>query len=166
MRASLGPGDVVGRLTILEPPKTVYVKGRAKLEHLCKCECGNIVVVPRRCLIRGESRSCGCLMIENSRNAVKNAYEESIRKNVFDGTNITSISTLALYKNNTSGVRGVSWEKGEKKWKAYITMKKKRYSLGRYTDIDKAAKVRKEAESVLFGEFLDWYHSRMNDEMQ
>jgi len=165
MRVSLGPGDVVGRLTILEPYKTEYVNGRARLEHLCKCECGNTVVVPRKTLLSGEARSCGCLMIETSRRTAKYAYEESIRKNVVDGTNIASISLLTLYKNNTSGIRGVCWDKEVKKWRAIIIMKKKKYDLGRYKDINEAAKARKEAESVIFGEFLDWYHSRTNDDM-
>ena len=36
--------------------------------------------------------------------------------------------------------------------------KKKTYYLGVFDDLEKAAMVRKKAESVLYDEFLDWYN--------
>lgn len=52
----------------------------------------------------------------------------------------------ALKNNNTSGYRGVSWDKRRFKWRAYITVNKKRVELGSYTDIKKAVQTRKQAE--------------------
>lgn len=53
---------------------------------------------------------------------------------------------VGTYSHNTSsGVRGVSWDKGHKAWHAYITYRGKRTHLGYYADKDEAARVAKEA---------------------
>ena len=62
-----------------------------------------------------------------------------------------------MLRNNTSGVRGVSWDKNRRKWAATIVFKGKTYHLGRYYNIEDAAAVRKEAENALFGDFLKWF---------
>ena len=47
-----------------------------------------------------------------------------------------------LNRNNTSGVRGVYWNRGRGKWQAYVTHNKKAMYLGLFSDI-------KEAEAVV-----------------
>lgn len=52
--------------------KLVAVKstGLAKDKHrlwLCKCDCGNEIVVPSNSLKQGRTTSCGCVYIENTR---------------------------------------------------------------------------------------------------
>lgn len=56
-------------------------------------------------------------------------------------------------KNNTSGHKGVCWNKSAKKWIAYIGKNKKLYNLGSFEYIEDAIKARKEAEEKYFGEF-------------
>lgn len=56
-------------------------------------------------------------------------------------------------KNNTSGVKGVSYSEIEHKWKAYITYNKKRMHLGTFLNKEDAIKVRKKAEQKYFKEF-------------
>jgi hypothetical protein len=51
--------------------------------------------------------------------------------------------------NNTSGVKGVSWIKGEKKWKANITDKGNKKHLGQYKDFADAVCARLAAEQCL-----------------
>lgn len=61
----------------------------------------------------------------------------------------------ALRKDSTSGVRGVSYHKRERKWQAYITdpaTRRRRY-LGEFKNFDDAAAARTAAEVELFGEF-------------
>nr|UVM86127.1 MAG: AP2 domain protein [Bacteriophage sp.] len=41
-------------------------------------------------------------------------------------------------KNNTSGVKGVYWQKQVKKWHAYCDVNGKRYHLGLFNDIERA----------------------------
>lgn len=57
------------------------------------------------------------------------------------------------YKNNTSGVKGVSWMKKLNKWQSSIQVNKKSIYLGVYSDFDEAVRVRREAEKKYFGEY-------------
>lgn len=56
-------------------------------------------------------------------------------------------------KNNTSGIRGVSWNKRQKKWEAKIKLNRRTRHLGCFKDINDAAEARRQAEEELFGEF-------------
>jgi hypothetical protein len=53
--------------------------------------------------------------------------------------------------DNTSGVRGVSWDKKAQKWFTYIHVNKKRVSLGRFVELQEATKARKAAEEKYWG---------------
>lgn len=57
-----------------------------------------------------------------------------------------------LYKNNTSGCKGVSWLERLGKWQVNIQYQKKNYYLGVYSDYNEAVRVRKEAEKKYFGD--------------
>lgn len=57
-------------------------------------------------------------------------------------------------KNNTSGVKGVRYDKVSKKWLAYIGINNKTKHLGRYVNKEDAIKARKQAEEKYFGEFM------------
>ena len=56
-------------------------------------------------------------------------------------------------KNNTSGVKGVTWHKHQRKWYAYITTDYKSISLGYFKSLAQAAKVRRNAEIKYHGEY-------------
>lgn len=56
-----------------------------------------------------------------------------------------------LYKNNKSGIKGVTWDENRKMWSAHITVDKKLMRLGRFKTKEEAALVRKQA-------FEDYYH--------
>ena len=60
-----------------------------------------------------------------------------------------------LAVNNTSGFKGVSWDKQSGKWKAYIGVKGKLYNLGRFADIRDAARTYNAAAIERFGEFAN-----------
>lgn len=53
---------------------------------------------------------------------------------------------LSKYKNNTSGVTGVSWDKSKNKWVAQIHVNRKHINLGRFDNPLDAAAARKRAE--------------------
>lgn len=61
----------------------------------CECDCGNEIDVRQSNLQNGWTKSCGCL-----RQPQKNLHYE-------DGTCIEMIQPDLLYKNNTSGIKGV-----------------------------------------------------------
>lgn len=50
-----------GRLTVL---KRASNSRRNKSRWLCQCECGNTKIIPAETLIKGQSKSCGCLQSE------------------------------------------------------------------------------------------------------
>lgn len=56
-------GQKFGRLTVLSLKER---SNKEKLKWVCKCECGNIVEVLSNNLLRGTTKSCGCLHKEIS----------------------------------------------------------------------------------------------------
>lgn len=58
-----------------------------------------------------------------------------------------------LHSNSTSGIKGVSYNKNERKWDAYIMADKKFTLLGRFKDRETAASIVAEARSKLHGAF-------------
>ena len=53
-------------------------------------------------------------------------------------------------KNNTSGVRGVSWKADKCKWEAFIVVNRSKIGLGYFDSIKVAARVRRRAELKYF----------------
>ncbi len=56
-------------------------------------------------------------------------------------TSSENSQNTGIQSNNTSGVRGVSWNKSKDKWECYIKVKGKKKFLGRFTDLEEAKKV-------------------------
>jgi len=121
----------------------------------CVCDCGNEVDVRLFSLINGETKSCGCLNIEN-----RHAHGERIKREgqnrSIDGTNLRNLDQ-GLRSNNTSGIKGVSYNKSKSAWQANIGFKGISYYLGSYSDKEDAIAARKEAELRIHVEFLEWY---------
>ena len=57
-------GRKFGKLTVI---KKVESNSLGRAMWLCKCDCGNEVIVQGTCLRNGNTKSCGCLRIENSK---------------------------------------------------------------------------------------------------
>ncbi len=58
-----------------------------------------------------------------------------------------SMQNTGMLKNNTSGVKGVSWHKISNKWSAQIKIHGKKKHLGLFTNFDDAVKARWEEEN-------------------
>jgi hypothetical protein len=59
----------------------------------------------------------------------------------------------ATSKRNTSGIKGVSWHKPSKKWRATLVMAGKQVFSEMYKTLDEAIEARKFAETKYFGEY-------------
>jgi hypothetical protein len=59
----------------------------------------------------------------------------------------------ATWSTNTSGLKGVSWEKDRGKWRASITINGKAKNLGRYDSIVEAGRAYRVAAIEAWGEF-------------
>lgn len=60
-------GQVYGRLTVISYDTTAR-------KWLCRCECGATTLVWRQALLRGNTKSCGCLGVENRALQVARAH--------------------------------------------------------------------------------------------
>ena len=107
---------------------------------LCKCECGKKKEVQIDNLRSGHTRRCGCL-------------QDRSQLKIVDKTNLTLIQSKKLYKNNKSGIKGVSYNQRLKKWDARLTFRGKVHWLGYYDDLLQAAKARIDMERI-YEEYL------------
>ena len=78
------PGEVYGRLTVIEETEIIKKDGKKMRGVRCKCSCGNPedVIVRLDGLIRGDYKSCGCyqkeiLMTSGKKNKKYNTYDLS-----------------------------------------------------------------------------------------
>lgn len=67
------------------------------------------------------------------------------------GTKEEQSRNQRLRKDNSSGVRGVYWDKRLSRWVVEIRVNKKRIYIGSFDTLDKAAKARKNAEEKYWG---------------
>lgn len=74
--------------------------------------------------------------------------------NLRDVTCKQNLENVRLRDANTSGYRGVSWDKERGKWLAYITHHHRMLNLGRYDSQEDAARAAKEARDKLFTHHL------------
>ena len=154
-------GQRFGRLVAVEctGQMDTSVKGHHSYIWKFRCDCGKECVFPLRALSGGR-RSCGCLELETKGNQARQMQERIVRT---EGTNVSIISKPTVYRNNTSGVRGVHWVSRLQKWRAVIDFQGKRYELGVYSDLQEAARARQEAEELTFGAFLEWYKNMQEE---
>lgn len=60
---------------------------------------------------------------------------------------------LSTPRNNTSGFKGVKWQKSDKRWIAYIGFQNRAIYLGCFSDIKDAIAARQVAELRYFGKY-------------
>ena len=137
-----------GNLTVLEKA--------GKSSWLCKCKCGNTIVVTTSCLLLKHTRSCGCLYRKSykqgqdkMREFYKNASPEE-RKEYKDKDLISRYTKSSPNKDNkTSKRKGVCFSKSVKRYLAYINKDGKRVYLGAFIHEIDAIKAREKAEQEI-----------------
>lgn len=134
------------RLTVLKKSDKRTTDGSVFWE--CICDCGNKILVPSKSLTSGNTKSCGCLNLDRVNQP---------HPHIVEGTSISSIKNKSIFCTNTTGVRGVSFNKRSGLYRAYIGFKGKTYYLGYFKSVDEAKKARLLAEDKLYNNFLDWY---------
>lgn len=73
--------------------------------------------------------------------------------NLRQATRSKNCANKRAYSNNTSGVKGVCWDKNRSKWFAQIMVDGKTYNLGRFKTIEDAGAAYAAAAKKHFGEF-------------
>lgn len=75
------------------------------------------------------------------------------RSNLRRATQSQNNANQGLRRNNTSGAKGVSWDKVNRKWLVQIRKNYRRCTIGRFDSIEEAAKAYNRKAKELFGEF-------------
>ena len=143
-------GKRFGLLTVIELSNRRATRGKRTVPLWeCRCDCGNITYKATDTLKNPDISMCaGC--------AKKYATQKMRERSGYrDGTQISRISSNKLISTNTSGCRGVYYDKNSKKWRARIKFKGKLISLGSYLEFDDAVKARKEAETSIYTSFIE-----------
>ena len=60
----------------------------------------------------------------------------------------------ARFKNNTSGYKGVSWNARNKRWFAYVDVRKNRTNIGYFDTVEEAAQAAAQVRTKLHGDFV------------
>lgn len=76
--------------------------------------------------------------------------------NLREATRIQNLANRPAPKNNTSGMKGVSWHKKQRQWVAGMTINGKKKYLGGFDDAKEAQRAFQDFARSRFGEF---YHS-------
>lgn len=105
--------------------------------------------------------SSGVLMHRVIMGAQKGEYVDHINENKIDCrkenmrlcTNAQNCANRGKNKNNTSGFKGVTWSKKEKKWIAQIMVNRKHKRIGCFSTAEEAQAAYNTAALQLHGEF-------------
>lgn len=143
-------GKRFGRLVAMYPIRRENVgSGNSAIWH-CRCDCGEETEVCASNLIRGFTRSCGCLNHE-------------LRTEMHDHMHYmenTCMERLVRARNtvdeNKAGFRGL-YRTPAGQYRVIITFQKVHYHLGYYTSFEDAVQARLEAEESLHVGFVKAY---------
>ena len=152
-------GQRFGRLVALRPTEK---KSGSNVVWLCQCDCGKQTEVSTSNLRTGNVMSCGCLREEATVEFSKAGWKMLRDREWKDNTSLCSL-TAKTPNTNTSGRKGVCFDRSRGKWVAFITLRKKRKHLGYYYKYDDAVKAREEAEEELFEPVLNRYGRTLYD---
>lgn len=143
-------GKRFGKLTVLSRSKKRGPRGaRTVALWRCRCDCGAIVYKPKDSLTNPELSMCAECALHYG---VKMAREAA---GYVGGTQLSRITNIKETAANTSGCRGVYYEKTSNKWRARLRFKGKLISLGSFNSFEDAVEARKKGEELYFGEFVE-----------
>jgi hypothetical protein len=115
----------------------------------CRCECGNITYKATDILTNPEFSMCNECVGKYARS------KQREKAGYVDGTQLSRIKSDKLISSNTSGCRGVYYDKHSGMWRARLKFKGKLMNFGSYKNFDDAVKARKDAEQQIYGEYLE-----------
>jgi hypothetical protein len=75
------------------------------------------------------------------------------RANLRPATNKQNQGNGRRPSHNTSGYKGVTWDRGINRWRARIAVNRRMRNLGVYNSVENAARAYDEAAREIFGEF-------------
>lgn len=143
-------GQTFGKLMVLGRSEKRNSRGaRTTPMWECQCECGNITYKATDTLKNEEESMCS---------ECQGKFAASIMRvaaGYVGGTQISRIKSDKLISTNTSGCRGVYYDKKTNKYRARLKFKGKIMNFGSYENFEDAVAARKAAEQEYYGSFLE-----------
>lgn len=142
-------GRRFGRLVVLKRSDQRASRGNRTVPLWeCRCDCGGISYKATDTLTRRGIHMCSDCAVQY---ALQKARENA---GFVDGTQITKLKIGDGRSSNSSGIRGVYYDKASQKYRARLKFKGKLLNFGSYDTLDEAIAARREAEKTYFGEYL------------
>lgn len=136
-------GKIYGRLTCVGKGED----GKWKWQ----CQCGRTFSHSPKHVVAGLCVCCpDCAKATKAEQA--NQMREHIERTA-DGRPAQQIRDILegkLLRNNSSGIRGVSWHKGRKRWVARVQSEGRTVTLGYYTSLEEAKRAREDMIHKLY----------------
>lgn len=159
-------GEKFGMLTVIERAEDSYLpNGETRRKWKCRCDCGNEVVRHETTLKnKNHLHCCGCvqrakLKPQTDKKLLSRAGKRGIQGRMVNGVNMLMLDNDKNISTNTSGHKGVSYQKNIDKWRAYVGYKNHRYTLIYDEDIEVCIKIRQEAVQAIYdGCFEEYYY--------
>ena len=149
-------GKVFGKLTVLGRSDKRSPRGKRTVPLWeCRCECGGITYKATDTLSNPEMSMCSDCAARYGAEAARNSA------GFVDGTQLSKITDPKLTSSNSSGYRGVYYDKKSHRYVVRLIFKGKSMSFGSYLNIEDAVAVRKEAEKKYFGTFVEEYKRKI-----
>lgn len=75
------------------------------------------------------------------------------RENLRLASHAQNLANRGRQRNNTSGCKGVTWDRSREVWRVEIQVNGRRANLGRFAMLEDAARAQRTASRILLGEF-------------
>lgn len=143
-------GRVFGKLTVLGRSEKRGSRGqRTTPMWECRCECGAVTHKATDTLTNPALSMCKACAEQANSNAAREGA------GYVAGTQLTKIRDMMPTAANTSGCRGVYYDRRMNRYRARLTFRGKIMSFGTYERFEDAVKARQRAEEEIFGKFLE-----------
>ena len=114
----------------------------------CRCECGAVCYKSTDTLTNSQLSMCSDCAVKYAGMKMRESA------GYVDGTQISRLRSNKLISTNTSGCRGVYFDKRTGLWRARLKFKGRLMNFGSYKSFDDAVKARKSAEEEYYGQYL------------
>lgn len=109
------------------------------------------------CKINGKNVMMHRLLLDAQNGQIVDHADRNGLNNMLSNIRIATLAQNAanskIRSDNTSGVKGASWDVSRKKWKAVIGINGKKKNLGRFDTAEAAGEAYRKAALIVFGEF-------------
>lgn len=142
-------GQRFGKLVVISRSEKRGARGARTVPLWeCRCDCGNITYKATDTLTNPNLSMCNV--------CVGKYAGQKMRENAgfVEGTQVSRLLSTKLISTNTSGCRGVYYDKRSGLWRARLKFKGRLMDFGSYKDFDDAVRARKSAEREYYGKYL------------